>query len=89
MYKITSEELEAKHQDEIGHISLGEWESWANHPCAKALQLKLMADEAGLFEDWMNDSLDPDQAKWLIRYIETILDSVFRSGLYSEDERYD
>jgi hypothetical protein len=87
MYKYTAEEFETKYEEEIAYISRSEWESWIHHPCGKALRYRLMADQVGHFEDWVNDALDSDLSKWLIRRNEELLTVIYREGLYTNDAR--
>ena len=86
MYKYTAEELEQKYEEAILGVTQREWESWAHHPCATALKFRLMADQTGHFEDWINENNMPgDLAKWLIRRNEELLTFIFREGLFEKE----
>jgi hypothetical protein len=90
MYKYTAEDLEDKYTNEIEMISRHEWESWANHPCGRALKYKLIADQAGHFEDWVNgNDIEPELARWLIVRNEALLSLIFREGLYLKEKDED
>lgn len=86
MYKVSAEELKEKMDSRLEIVDQVEWESWRSHPCTQALTLMLQADEAGAFEDWINDEVDEDWAKIVIKYTERMQLLINRDGLYNKEQ---